>query len=86
MRLSYAGLILAGKRLLRNKSAPVVAFGEYAFATVLLLPAVLLLPGPSSSSERGALAILGLAHTAFTILVFLSGLGHVRTDQAGVFM
>ncbi len=84
--LTYAGLMLTGKRLLRNISAPVLAFGEYAFATVLLLPAVLLLPGPSSSREWSALVTLGVVHTAFAILVFLSGLRHVRTDQAGVFM
>ncbi len=84
--LTYAGLMLTGKRLLRNISAPVLALGEYAFATVLLLPAVLLLPGPSSPKEWGALATLGVVHTAFAILVFFSGLRHVRTDQAGVFM
>ena len=84
--LTYAGLMLTGKRLLRNISAPVLAFGEYAFATVLLLPAVLLLPGPSSSKEWGALVTLGAVHTAFATLVFFSGLRHVRTDQAGVFM
>ena len=84
--LTYAGLMLTGKRLLRNISAPVLAFGEYAFATVLMLPAALLLPGPSSSGEWGALVTLGVVHTAFAVLVFFSGLRLVRTDQAGVFM
>ncbi len=83
--LTYAALMLTGKRLLRNVTAPVLAFGEYAFATILLLPAVLLLPGPSAASEWGALAILGVVHTAFAILVFFSGLKHVRADHAAVF-
>jgi len=84
--LTYAALMLTGKRLLRNITAPVLAFGEYAFATVLLLPAVLLLPGPSAPKEWGALVTLGVVHTAFAILVFFSGLRHVRTDHAAVFM
>ena len=84
--LTYAALMLTGKRLLRNMSAPILAFGEYAFATVLLLPAVLLHPGPSSTTEWGALVTLGVVHTAFAILVFLSGLRRVRTDHAAVFM
>ncbi len=83
--LTYAALMLTGKRLLRNVSAPVLAFGEYGFATVLLLPAVLLLPGPSVASEWGALAVLGVVHTAFAILVFFSGLRLVRADHAAVF-
>jgi drug/metabolite transporter (DMT)-like permease len=84
--LTYAGLMLTGKRLLRNISAPVLAFGEYAFATVVLLPAALLLPGPSSPKEWGGLVTLGLVHTALAVLIFFSGLRHVRADQAGVFM
>jgi drug/metabolite transporter (DMT)-like permease len=83
--LTYAGLMLTGKRLLRNVSASVLAFGEYAFATLLLLPAVLLLPGPSQPKEWAALATLGVVHTTAAVLIFFSGLRLVRADQAAVF-
>lgn len=81
----YAGLVLSGKRLLRTMSAPVLAFGQYGFATVLLLPAAILLPGPSSFREWGALASLGVVHTTIAIIIFLSGLRSVRADHAAVF-
>jgi drug/metabolite transporter (DMT)-like permease len=83
--LIYAGLMLSGKRLLGSMSAPVLAFGQYAFAAILLLPAVILLPGPSSAKEWGALATLGVVHTTVAILIFLSGLRLVRADHAAVF-
>ncbi|MFH0915151.1 MAG: DMT family transporter [bacterium] len=83
--LTYAGLMLTGKRLLRSVSAPVLAFGEYAFATVLLLPAALLLAGPSAPKEWGALVTLGVIHTTVAVLIFFSGLRLVRADQAAVF-
>jgi drug/metabolite transporter (DMT)-like permease len=83
--LIYAALMLSGKQLLGTVSAPVLAFGEYVFATILLLPAAILLPGPSSSKEWGALATLGVVHTAIAILIFFSGLRVVRADHAAVF-
>jgi drug/metabolite transporter (DMT)-like permease len=83
--LLYAGLMLLGKRLLSRMSAPVIAFGNYTFAALLLLPAALLLRGPSSTKEWGALAALGVVHTTIAILIFLSGLRLVRTDHAAVF-
>jgi drug/metabolite transporter (DMT)-like permease len=83
--LIYAALLLSGKRLLGSVSAPVLAFGQYAFATILLLPAVIVLPGPSTGREWGALATLGVVHTAAAILIFFSGLRMVRADHAAVF-
>jgi drug/metabolite transporter (DMT)-like permease len=83
--LAYCGLMLTGKRLLGSVSAPVLAFGEYVFAAILLLPAVFLLSGPSSAKEWGALATLGVVHTTIAILIFFSGLRLVRADHAAVF-
>ena len=80
----YAVLMLVGKRLLHRMSALVLAFGQYTVATILLLPAVILLPGASSAKEWGALAALGVVHTTTAILIFLSGLRLVRPDHAAV--
>ncbi len=84
--LTYAGLMLTGKRLIRSIEAPVLVFGEYVVASLLLLPAALLLAGPSSPTEWGALVTLGVVHTTVATLIFFSGLRHVRADHAAVFM
>jgi len=84
--LTYAGLMLTGKRLIRSIEAPVLVFGEYVVASLLLLPAALLLAGPSTPTEWGALATLGVMHTTVATLIFFSGLRHVRADHAAVFM
>lgn len=83
--LCYCGLMLTAKYLLGSVSGPVLAFGEYVVAAVLLLPAVFLLAGPSDAREWGALATLGVIHTAVAILVFFSGLQRVRADHAAIF-
>lgn len=84
--LTYAGLMLTAKRLIRSIPPPVLVFGEYVFASILLLPAVFLLEGPATSTEWGALVILGVVHTTTAALIFFSGLRHVRADHAAVFM
>jgi drug/metabolite transporter (DMT)-like permease len=82
--LVYAVLMLVGKRLLCRMSSLVLAFGQYSVASVLLLPAAIMLPGASSAKEWGALAGLGIFHTTTAILIFLSGLRVVRADHAAV--
>jgi drug/metabolite transporter (DMT)-like permease len=57
---------------------------EHLVASVVLLPAALLLPGPSAPREWGALVVLALVHTVGTGMLFLSGLRHVRADHAAV--
>jgi drug/metabolite transporter (DMT)-like permease len=84
--LTYAALMLTGKRLIRSIEAPVLVLGEYVVASILLLPAALLLAGPSTSTEWGALVTLGVLHTTVATLVFFSGLRYVRADHAAVFM
>ncbi len=82
--LIYAALMLVGKRLISRMSSLVLALGQYSVASVLLLPAVIVLPGPSSAGEWGALAALGIVHTTTAIVIFLSGLRVVRADHAAV--
>jgi drug/metabolite transporter (DMT)-like permease len=84
--ITYAGLMLTGKRLIRSIEAPVLVFGEYIVASFLLLPAALLLAGPSTSTEWAALVTLGVVHTTVATLIFFSGLRLVRADHAAVFM
>ncbi len=82
--LTYAVLIVVVKRLLTNVPATTYMFGEYLVATLVLLPAALLLTGPSLPAQWGAVATLGVVHTAFTGALFLTGLKLVRADHAAI--
>jgi drug/metabolite transporter (DMT)-like permease len=81
---TYAILVLNAKRLLRGIPATVYMLGEDITAALILLPVVLLSPGPSGAIEWGALLTLGVVHTAFTGFLFLSALRTVRADHAAV--
>ncbi len=82
--LTYAMLVLNARRLVRGVSTPVYMLGEYIGASILLLPAVLLLPGPQALVEWGSLGVLGSVHTAATALLIISALRTVRADRVAV--
>lgn len=82
--VTYALLVVNAKRLLRGIPTVPYMLGESLTATVLLVPAVLLLPGPSGARDWFAVGMLGVVDTALTGLLFLSGLRRVRADQAAV--
>lgn len=84
--LTYSALLLRSKRIIRDISSGALMVIEYGVASVLLLPALLFMPGPSTPLAVGALVTLGLVHTAATGLLFLSGLRRVRTDHAAIIM
>jgi drug/metabolite transporter (DMT)-like permease len=82
--ITYALLVLNAKRLLAGIPATVYMLGEDVTAALVLLPVVLTVPGPASSVEWGALAVLGVVHTAATGFLFLSALRSVRADHAAI--
>lgn len=82
--LTYATLMLTAKRLLASTPTSVLMLAENTTAAVLLLPAALLLRGPSVPSGYGALVVLALVHTVFTAALFLGALRDVRADHAAV--
>jgi drug/metabolite transporter (DMT)-like permease len=84
--LTYAALLLRSKRIIKDISSGALMVVEYGVASVLLLPALLFLPGPSTPVAWGALVTLGLVQTAASGLLFLSGLRRVRTDHAAIIM
>ena len=81
---TYAILVLNAKRLVQGIPATVYMTVEYAVAVTLLLPVILLLPGPSQPIEWGSLAALGILNTAVTGFLFLSALRSVRADHAAI--
>jgi len=82
--ITYAMLVLNARRLVQDVSTPVYMLGEYIAAGIVLLPAVLFLPGPSTSIEWGSLGVLGTVHTAATGLLILSALRAVRADRVAI--
>jgi drug/metabolite transporter (DMT)-like permease len=84
--LTYAALLLRSKKIIKDISSGALMVVEYSVASVLLLPALLFLPGPTTPLAVGALVMLGLVQTAASGLLFLSGLRRVRTDHAAIIM
>lgn len=80
--LTYALLVTNAKRLIRGISTDVYMFTESLVAAAVLVPAVLLLPGPPDAVAWVSVATLGVVHTALTGMLFLSGLRVVRADRA----
>jgi len=81
---TYAILVLNAKRLLRGIPTTVYMLGEDITAALVLLPLVIMTPGPSTAVEWGSLVTLGVVHTAATGVLFLSALRTVRADHAAV--
>ncbi|MBN2847820.1 MAG: EamA family transporter [Coriobacteriia bacterium] len=81
---TYAILVLNAKRLLRGIPTTVYMLGEDITAALVLLPLVLVTPGPTTAIEWGSLVTLGVVHTAATGVLFLSALRTVRADHAAV--
>ncbi|MHB1136498.1 MAG: DMT family transporter [Coriobacteriia bacterium] len=88
--LTYAALLLRSKRLLQGITTGTLMLAQYAVASVVLLPLVIYAyatgGAPTSVAAYGALATLGVVHTALAGFLFFSGLRRVRADHAGVLM
>jgi len=86
--LTYALLLLRSKKILRGVSGRALMIVEYGTASVLLLPFAVWFTahgqGPSTLGAYGALATLGIVHTALAGMIFLAGLRQVRTDHAAI--
>lgn len=86
--LTYAILLLRSKKIMLDVSSTALMLVEYVVATILLLPFVVWFyldgQGPVALVDYGLLATLGVIHTAFAGILFLSGLRKVRTDHAAI--
>lgn len=82
--VTYALLVVNAKRLIAKVDPVAYMSVEYGTASILLIPAVLLLPGPQGAAEFGALATLGIVHTAITGFLFLSALKIARADHVAI--
>lgn len=88
--ITYAALLLRSKKIIRGISSSALMLGEYAIASIVLLPVVIYSylhgGGPTSAGSYAALVTLGIVHTALSGFVFLSGLRRIRADHAGILM
>ncbi len=86
--MTYALLLLRSKKILHGVTGRALMIVEYGVASVLLLPFVIWLyargQGPTTLASYGALATLGIVHTALAGMLFLAGLRRVRTDHAAI--
>jgi drug/metabolite transporter (DMT)-like permease len=80
----YAICVLVNKRLLAGVPVGLVAFTQLTAATIALLPAAFLLPGPVGAGGWGSVVILGVVNTGLAWLLFFSGLRLVRADHVSV--
>jgi drug/metabolite transporter (DMT)-like permease len=86
--LTYSMLLLRSKRILHGVTGRALMIVEYGTASILLLPFVVWMysqgQGPTTLAAYGALATLGVVHTALAGMLFLAGLRRVRTDHAAI--
>lgn len=81
---TYALLIVRSKKLLAGVSNETLMVTEYVIATLLLAFAVPASPPLHDVRAWAGLLALGLIDTAFTGILFVSALRHVRTDHAAI--
>lgn len=84
--IGYALLMLNTKRLLSGVATSTIIFVESVVASIVLLPAALMLPAPSSTSDWAAMLVLGVVYSVLVVFVFMGGLRRVRADHAAVLM
>jgi drug/metabolite transporter (DMT)-like permease len=86
--MTYSVLLLRSKKILVGVTGRALMIVEYGTASVLLIPFVVWMyaqgQGPTTLGSYGALATLGVVHTAFAGMLFLAGLRRVRTDHAAI--
>jgi drug/metabolite transporter (DMT)-like permease len=85
--LTFALLIIAGRAVTNDVTAPAFLFWETVVASALLLPvAVVQGPIPADAADVAGLLALGVGATAVLGMVFATALRHVDAQGAGVLM
>jgi drug/metabolite transporter (DMT)-like permease len=88
--LTYAYLMVRGKRLVHNIKTTILLWYEVFGATLILLPLGIYCyatggaPAPTLHNY-GLLIVLGFVHTAFASWLFYLGLERLRADQSAIF-
>lgn len=81
---TYAGLSLLNRRLSGVYSGRTICFYQQGFACLLLLPALWLVPAQPTATDIVAIAILGILCTAVAHTLFITGLGFIKVQTAGI--
>jgi len=82
--VTFAVLTLFNRRLAQEHSSLGIAFLEDFFATLFLLPCLMIIPARPSSRDLALLAVLGVACTAVSHTLFIQGMKHIRAQTASI--
>ena len=82
--LTFAVLTLFNRRLAQNHSSLGIAFWEDFFATLFLLPSLMVGPVRLSSRDLALLVILGVVCTAIAHTLFIQGMRQIRAQTASI--
>jgi drug/metabolite transporter (DMT)-like permease len=83
--VTFAVLTLFNRRLVRKYSSLAIAFFQDLFATLFLLPALILVaPASPALRDLGLLAILGVVCTAGSHTLFIRGMRRVPARTASI--
>ena len=82
--LTFAVLTLFNRRLVQDHSSLRIAFLEDFFATLFLLPSLMIRPVRLSSGDLALLVVLGVVCTAVSHTLFIQGMRYIRAQTASI--
>jgi drug/metabolite transporter (DMT)-like permease len=82
--LTFAVLALFNRRLAQVHSSLGIAFLEDLFATLFLLPSLMIMPVRLSSGDLALLIVLGVVCTAVSHSLFIQGMRYIRAQTASI--
>ena len=82
--LAYAVMTLCNRRLSARYPARVVCLYEQGTAAVVLLPALLLVPGDWTPQNLAGVAVIGFVCTALAHSLYVAAQKHVKAQTAGL--
>ena len=82
--LAYAIFIIFSKKALGTVSSYTLAFYSNLFASIFLLPLILIVPLSEIGASWPMLVALGTVNTAFAVSLYFGGLKRVKAQEAGI--
>ena len=82
--LTFAVLTLFNRQLAQDHSSLGIAFWEDFFATLFLLPSMIVRPTRVSFGDLALLVVLGVVCTAASHTLFIQGMRHIRAQTASI--
>lgn len=84
--VSFAGLVLAGKRLTRSYEPPAIVAWQLGIAALFLSPALVSASGRDIAHSTPWLLALGIGNTGIAGLLYFRGLSQLKAQHTGVLL